>query len=317
MANYYDVSGGLKWSWENFRKGEVLKWTGLHLLAVFFLFAILFGLMLALVFASTDFRSMISNEKNVSGNIAFQMIRWFFSIVLAVVGLYFIPRIMGAAMALCGFRLPPRPPGIIQWGIFSITRMLLDLACFFDMKLLLPAAALLALALLSFAAGFAYNGFFLLALAMGLGAVLAYSVANNIHSIRTHFALYKYLRADGEAMECLRESHALVKGQTFEVFLAGFIGGLAMLLALLPMLVVLLVSWFINPLLCLGVGLLLGAAFFWLLTAYQQTFAANIFQYYDRMGPVPAMPAAAEKTPGAKPAAKKTGPKRPAKRKSR
>lgn len=63
-------------------------------------------------------------------------------------GLHLYPRVLRKAMALAAVPIAPKPPGFVEWLVFSIRLGLVNLSCLYDPKLLIPAALFLVPAVL-------------------------------------------------------------------------------------------------------------------------------------------------------------------------
>ncbi|MCL6088968.1 MAG: hypothetical protein M1530_02255 [Candidatus Marsarchaeota archaeon] len=302
MGRYYDVIEGLKTAWARWRDSELLKWVVLEFAGFIVLAVLAIGLLVAMVGPQALLDMMSAAGSRASGSqtastqaavraLAGVMVP-FIAILLVLLLLYalacffyFQPRIMRAALAAYGVKVPAKLPGMVDWLMLHIRLFFVNLACWYDKKLLVPAAAFIGLAivflLVSFVAGAAAIGAFIFA-ALGF---MCWLVASIVHSIRTGFAPWMFLRGDGPEGKMPLASNGLVRGQTFEVFLSYFVFGILFGLAAMGVAIVRVILSLIP---CIGpiFDMVINLAFNIFTQAYTNAVQADIFLFFDKSGPV-------------------------------
>ncbi|VVB56992.1 Uncharacterised protein [uncultured archaeon] len=312
MANYYDVFEGMKKAWENWRDSELLKWVAIEFAAGIGLLVVL-GILLVAMIGVDNLMSMAggslrSNTPAMQALIGI-LLPFFGIAVLAflVYGLvcffFLTPRIMRAALAVNGAKVPAKLPSMVDWFMLHLRLFFINISCWYDKRLLMPAAVVLALAVMCAVIGFAAPAAFVGAAIFGALALFCWMVGIIIHGIRTKFAAWMFLRGDGAEGKMPYTSYKLVHGQTLEVFLAYFIFGIVFgLLAA----VVGIVRILIRLVPCIGpvIDLVINLAFSFFTQGFNMAITADIFLFFDKAGPAKPAPASAGKGSGT-PAKKK------------
>lgn len=271
MGRFYDVIGGLKYSLKKFRDSSLIKWTIIYDLGMIFATMLdfaLFFILFSLLFGWT-FEEYRSYEANLP----------FFAVIA---GLWLVPRLMLAGMRAAELKTVEKAPGIINWAHLAIRKFLVNTFCWYDKKLLIPAVSLFGLAFV--AMGLIIAGIEPLTMQMAafgfiILSAFAWAIAILVHTIRTNFADYMYLRNEGPLEKIPRRSYDLVHGQTFEVFLAWLVFGLIYLIVLVAVIIGMVVLAFIP---CVGiiVDLLLGIVLIIAATAIAQVFMVDMFRFF-------------------------------------
>ncbi len=311
MGRYYDVFEGLKTAWVRWRDSELLKWVVLEF-AGFIVLAMLAGLLLvamvgpqALLDIMSAAGSRASGSQAASTQAASRalagVIMPFIAILLVVFlayalacFFYFQPRIMRAALAAYGAKVPAKLPGMVDWLMLHIRLFFINLACWYDKKLLIPAAASVALTIVFLIVSFVANAALIGVFAFVMLALVCWMVASTVHGIRTGFAPWMFLRGDGPENEMPTASYGLVIGQTLEVFLSYFVFGILFGLAAMGVAIVRIIVSLIP---CIGpiIDMVINLAFQLFSQAYTNAIQADIFLFFDKNGPVKPAPAAAKK----------------------
>ncbi len=301
--NYFDVIAGLKDAWVKFKDKDVLRWTAIYMVGEL---AIMLGMFITLI-------GVIVFGASGKGD-AVPLLVGFAVLLAELAGLvafaaYAIPRTVRAAMKAQNIPLAKNPPSVLDYFVFSVRLTLVNLSCWYDRKLLAPALALLVLTVLATFAAFVLNGGILPwipAIVLASLFACAWGAAALVHAERTKFAVHMYLRGDGTEREMPLKSYRLVHGQTFEVFLAGFLGGagLYVIRTIIDIFGRVLMYMLLIPLFLLGAGvgsggmlvlgillavlLFLASVFAWAFIemALWRVYLAGMFKYYDKMGPV-------------------------------
>lgn len=297
MGNYFDVIGGMKASFANFRDKELLKWSVIYILGEMAAGVVdaLIGLAIAGAFMLAT-NGSISDMLNKSPNLG---------IVGAIAGLWLVPRLMRAAMAANGISIGEKPPSVVDWFVLNVRRFFIDLTCWYDKKLLIPAAILIAIGAVAGVASLALPMVLIIALGILALGLAAWAIAMVVHSLRTNFCLYMFLRGDGKEGGMPRKSFDLVKGQTLQVFLAQFlfvvILAIAFIIIAIPMIVIAFVP-------CIGavVDAIVLIVLVLALTAFSSAYWAGVFKFFCEGGPAAGVASAKKSRPAAvKKAAKK------------
>ncbi len=307
MSNYYPFTAGMKNAWVRFRNGELLKWTAIYAAVAFGLSILSVILTFAVGIASSGgFTQFVRDNSNSHASPMVAVVRYGFDILIVLAGLYLIPRVLRASMTANKMKLPAKIPGMVDWAIFSIRRCLIDMFCWYDKKLLIPAVVLLVSGLLLFgamimsatpmilsSAGGRVTGNVLMGIfgiVLLVLAFLAYFIAYSIHSLRTHFSLYMYLKGDADGKASIRKSFDLVKGQTWQVFCAQLLYGVVIGLAAIVVMIVMFVLAII-PIVGILVDVVAFIALLYLAMAFNFVYMADVFAFFAKEGPLKITPA--------------------------
>ncbi|MFH1307078.1 MAG: hypothetical protein ABIH83_05510, partial [Candidatus Micrarchaeota archaeon] len=206
MPNNYNLLIGLKTAWKDFRKPELIKWSALMVV-------------LLLVFEFI----LISNVILSRGEPLWFILSLFLCLVLMLfLGFYAAPRMQAASMKAGGVKVAKKIPNPFEWLIFNLKLLFVNVFSWYDKRLFVPVLVLIIIALLVALIGIVEKTFFIIAFALGIFTIFVWIFICIIHSWRTQFASYMYLRGDGHGMNMPKKSFKLVKGQTLEVFLADY-----------------------------------------------------------------------------------------------
>ncbi len=277
MGKIYDVIEGLKTALEKFRDPELVKWCLIETLLIG-----IPGVALSLLTKGSRANSL------PSGVWALLLIAYGFLIGFMLLDFFVLrPRIIRAAMRISGVKMPPKLPGALDWFVLHIRIGLVNMFCWYDKKLLIPAVVLGVFALLAVAAGTFNAVAYGAAVAFFILAGLAWAGAMLVHNMRTMFAPYMFLRGDGPDGQMPPKSACLVRGQTLETFLTMLIYGIILLVAYIPIFIVGLALSFV-PIAgtLLREVFLLGFSF--VVAAISNVFLAGFFKYMDEAGPAKA-----------------------------
>lgn len=304
---YFDAIGGIKLALQEFKEKELLIWSAITtiVMGVCSIFDILLGLAIVWIIAmmlNTTFEEM--TEANIRLNLG---------IFSALAGIYLVPRVMRAAMGALKVKTAPNPPKYLDWLTLNVRKFFIDLFCWYDKKLLVPAVVFLVIGIGVLVAAVVMGAndisnlseTSVLVLIAGIAVVLigifCWSIADVVHSLRTQFGLFMYLRGDGEEGKMLKKSAQLVQGQTLEVFLAHLIFGLMLFIVMVPLVIVMVLLALIP---CLGIVIdsVLALVLAIILMAISNHYNANVFKFFCEG--VSAKPEAA-KASGSKPAKKR------------
>ena len=285
MAKNYDIANGIKFAFKNFREGDLLKWSAFYffglvgaLVADFIILGIiLFSFMYMVDAGGVDFSDFSSGNGGM--------------ILVILAMLYLMPRLMASAMRVNSIKLRQKMPSIVEWFIFITRKSIVDMLCWYDRKLLAPAALFFALG--AFCMLYVVSGVMAaqgnniagneLAVIGGMAffvlGLLAWLIGAIVHSTRTYFGYYMLLRGDAPEQEALKKSFDVVKGQTFEVFLAGILFAIVVLLLWL---VAAVIMFFIAIIPCIGaiIDLVLALALLLATIAINEAYFANVFKFY-------------------------------------
>jgi len=285
MPSQYPFIDGLRWSWSNFRAPDLLKWSALLTLA-------------NIAFSVLERASGYSLVKYflagfTPGAIPFGFdyffISWLIMFSALLVSLFISARAMMSAMAVTKVKTA-KSVSFLGWAWMQAWKTVINFSCWYDRKLLAPAAALAFLALIAGYMPFGYSG--IIAFAIFCLAVFAWLMAALIHSARTSFAVYMFLEGERDSIKVVENSDRMVRGRTVEVFLAQM---LAMAALLIPL-------FLVNLLTGIGVGFifsgtsvaipydaglalfLAGFALSVFTLALQQALSANIWAFFKKAG---------------------------------
>ncbi|MFH1306956.1 MAG: hypothetical protein ABIH83_04880 [Candidatus Micrarchaeota archaeon] len=272
MGKNYDFVNGIKFCWEKFRNRELLKWSAIST-AVYFAASILDAILGIIILASVY--ALVIGGRPPPG---FEMN---LGIITMLVGLYLVTRLKMAAMAASSIKTLSKPPSVIEWAKLNLRRFLVDLFCWYDKRLLLPAIVFAIVGIISLAAGIIYGMpvlLFAAALCITV-AFIAWGLGFVVHEIRTMFSLYMFLRGDGPEHLMVRKSFDVVKGQTISVFLPFLFFGIV---SLLLMIIVAIVMIGIALVPCVGIiiDILLVIALVIAYVAFNEAFEANVFNFF-------------------------------------
>lgn len=316
MGKYYDVIAGMRLAFEKSKGRELLKWSAGYFFAEMILVAAYLAILILTIAGRGDesmpFTPIWFMQQGLEG---------IYRLATIALGLYFVPRIVGAALATAGMK--QKVPSIIDWAIFSLKRALIDLACWYDKKLLVPAGVFFAvgvLALLLAVAGVATEAMGVLAFLAAVFGFIAWIIAIMVHSIRTRFSLFMRVRGDREGDGTIRKSYDLVLGQTVEVFMAFVIfwfiififAIVALVLAIIAGMAAVLIISALPEIVAVGAtlaGVLAVLLAFVVLSiwmqAYEKTFEADVFKFYEKNGTATAKKVPEMQKKGAKNAKKR------------
>ncbi len=313
---YFDVIEGLKEAAARFRDKSVLRWTAIYmvgeLLIMFVMFAAAIGAIVSSFSKGNGALALAGFSALLAGFVA-----------LVAFAMYAIPRAVRAAMKANGIKVAPKPPGVLEYFVFTVRIALVNMFCWYDRKLLSPALALLALTALAAIIAFALNGGvvpWIPAIVLAVLFFLAWLAANIVHAERTKFAVHMLLRGDGPESAMPLKSYGLVNGQTFEVYVAGALGGAGlyavrmvidifsrvMMYTLLVPVILVGGSAGSGAMLLVGIGLVvllfMAIVFAWAFIemAVWRVYLADMFKFYDAMGPVKDRTQNAKKAAGKK-----------------
>ncbi|MFH1095635.1 MAG: hypothetical protein V1728_05455 [Candidatus Micrarchaeota archaeon] len=313
---YFDVIEGLKEAAARFRDKDVLRWTAIYMVGELLIMIAMFAAAIGAIVSS------FSKGNGALALAGFSALLAGF-VALVAFAMYAIPRAVRAAMKADGIKVAPKPPGVLEYFVFTVRLTLINLSCWYDKKLLAPSTALLAMAVLAaicalLAPALSY-AVWVIAIVLFVFSLLAGMTGILVHAERTKFAVHMLLRGDGPESAMPLKSYGLVNGQTFEVYAAGALGGAwlyavrmvidifsrVLMYALLVPVILVGGSAGSGAMLLVGIALVvllfLAIIFAWAFIemAVWRVYLADMFKFYDAMGPV-------KKTAGApKKAAKK------------
>ncbi|MFH1095573.1 MAG: hypothetical protein V1728_05125 [Candidatus Micrarchaeota archaeon] len=248
MGKYYDVISGFKLALGRFTDKELLKWAAVQFigslvltlvlsfsLAVFFV-ATIPSESTAAALASADPSTIVAlimgAGLGVVSAFIFLFVLW---MALATLwSLYTVMFMARAAMGLSGIPVPSKPQRLLDLFVLNLRVLLLNAGCWYDRKLLTPAAAALVLALLVLGAGLAMGDPSIASFAPPLAilTLILWALGSFVHSVRTTFANYLFFRGDGVESAMPRESYGLVAGQTLEVAIAVLAGSVFLMVVM-------------------------------------------------------------------------------------
>lgn len=264
----YDIVSGLKFSIAGFHDSKMQIWT-------LFYAAVLFTSSLVTVAAITLIPALVAADIVVFGmpvsTLAAAVFVLMYFIAQIFVWLFFQYQFCRNAMRLAGYP----EEGNANFGQFllvSIKTFVVNLFSWYDKRALALVAALYVLACILIAAGIFTN---IMIAAIG-GGVLAFAMLVHyavmiLHSVRTAFAPLIYLRDGSGGPKAPLTSFKLVKGQTMDVFVPIFAGGLVFGIVAIPTYALSIVI----------VGYVLLAA----LSGGACLYLANVFKFFDTKGP--------------------------------
>ena len=307
MGNYYDLIEGLKAAWIRWRNPELLKWVAIEFALGLVVIVLALGVLAAMVGPDTLIKLAnggSSKSAAASGALATALaavIVPFIAILLVALLIYglfcfffFQPRIMRAALAANGAKVPAKLPSMLDWLVLHLRIFCVTISCWYDKKLLAPAAGFLALTILCAVAGFFVKPALVGAVAFGMLTLVCWLVASSIQGLRAGFAPWMFLRGDGPENQMPAVSNELVHGQTLEVFIANFFFGLAFGLVAVGVAIVRVILGFI-PYVGSLMDLLVNLAFNVFTQAFSMSIGADIFLFFDKAGPVNVRTAPASK----------------------
>jgi len=266
---------GLKYSWRTFRDGNLIRWSLIYNVAMIFaslLDLALFFVVFSLLFGWT-FEQYIKTDANLP-------------LISLIAGLWLVPRFFMAAMRAAQIKTVGKAPGIIDWAHLAIRKMLVNIFCWYDKKLLIPAVLFIGLSVVLIGltiAGIEPLTSYGMAIVFLLLTALAWGVGIVVHTIRTIFADYMYLRGEGDLVKMPRRSYDAVVGKTFEVFLAFLVFGLLMALFFV-VIIIAMVALALIPVVGTIVDLILGAALLIAFSAFTQVFMVDMFKFFVDRG---------------------------------
>jgi len=226
------------------------------------------------------------------------------------VGFFFLLKIHQRVMVVQ--KMPQRPDvSFVSWVWLCIRRLLVDIFCWYDKKLLIPvvlgiiigfgALVMVGASALSNASAkpgsMAFGGPASAGMTLGAGVGLMaaifvlfiwFFVSFGVHSTRTKFAAWNYLSGRTDSGKAIIGSNALIKGQTIEAFLPSALNLMTMyftmyiliipayfvgimLLALVPVLAAILAILFV-----LAIGIVACALF-----GQVMIIEAGLFRYWS------------------------------------
>lgn len=277
MPKNYPFISGFSFALKNFRAKDLLYWS-------FWLALVNIGGAIVEHASGYSFWNYaLSNLGKAEFDFSYLLISWSITFAALLVSLYVSARAMMSAMRISKVKTA-KGIDFLKWVWLQIYKLALNLACWYDKKLLLPAVVLAAFA------GAAYVVFpdgisILAAFPIFFLAVLAWEAAFMIHATRTSFSVYMFLEGEKSAGKVVKKSDGMVKGQTVEVFAAQLFAMAALLIPLLA----------INYLTGEGIGkiagadLVLASAMFAIAAilsiftlALQQALSANIWAFFEK-----------------------------------
>jgi hypothetical protein len=283
MGRYYGAIDGLKLAWKNFRNPELIKWSA----AVGVLTAFL-SLLVAFLTAGAA----------ISDVPRFMITTIVLELIFMLPLLYLAMRMMRSAMTANGIKISKQTPAFLDYIVLNIRIFFTNIVCWYNKKSLLPAAALLGLALVAFISGFAIKQeiMAIVALMLLILAFVAWVVAVFMHTIHLLFAPFFFLRGDGPEGEMPQKSFEQIRGRIWPI-VCGFFGVpmLASLISLIPSLAVTLIAAIVtgviafvvkSELLSVALNELISLPLLVLLTAYMAALQMDIFKFFDEQGPV-------------------------------
>ncbi len=297
MGKYYDAINGLKLAWERFRNPELLKWA-----AAYGIFSFIVGAVFSML-----------NAKGAKPQDAVALI---FGICLAGL-LVFIPasaylymKLIPAALGACKIPVSKKTK-YFEFVVLMIRAFLAGIVSWYDLRLLALPIAGIALYFMGLGAAAAMPVLALPAILAAYALVIAYAI---IASTRIGFAVYLYFTEGPPESGKPKKSHALVQGQTLEVFLAHLAVAIATTLPLVAISVLIrmvqsVLGWGQLGRLALDLVILIPITI--VASAIQYAYAADVFGFYAAAGPAQgaAAPASAKALPSAGRAEKKKGKK--------
>ncbi len=299
MGKYYDVISGLKLAFSRFTDRELLKWSVFQFIGNLVLGFVL-GLSLAVLLVTLlpsaltvagapapDPSFLVALILNAGAGIVFAFILLFavWLVLVTLWSLYTTMFMARAAMGLCGIYTPPKPQRLLDLFVLDIRTALLSIGCWYDKKLLVPAAVALALAVIAGAVGVIMGNPSIESLAAPLGVlmVLLWALGAFVHAIRTTFACYLFFRGDGSEGGMPRKSYDLVAGQTLEVALA-ILAGSILVSAVIEVFKYVSVAAASIPLVGMAVGLLVSILVSVLSVSFLVAYLTDIFGFYAGPG---------------------------------
>ncbi|PIT84300.1 hypothetical protein COU37_03975 [Candidatus Micrarchaeota archaeon CG10_big_fil_rev_8_21_14_0_10_45_29] len=286
---YYDVAKGVKFAFKNFRDGELLKWSA------FTFFGMVGAVIADMVIMGIILVSLMYIAGQSGGGLDDISFRNSSSVVVIIAAMYLIPRLMSKGMEVNAIKVRQKLPSIVEWFVFSARKAIIDMLCWYDRRLLAPAALFLALGtfciMLVFTSLLVPQGNNIngneLAVVGGtvflLLGLVAWLIGAIVHSTRTYFGYYMLLRGEAQEQHALKKSFDVVKGQTFEVFLAGILFVILLLLLWAIAGAVMFALAFIP---CIGaiIDLVLVVVLLVITIAINQAYFANVFKFYCPQG---------------------------------
>ncbi|PIT84301.1 hypothetical protein COU37_03980 [Candidatus Micrarchaeota archaeon CG10_big_fil_rev_8_21_14_0_10_45_29] len=232
---------GMSEAMENIADKETLKWAGI---SVVLPFLIIIAYLAIVVPAYLYFGAEVFAP--------FAILFLFFACIALLIGeFYAYIRFLASSMRASKIKVA-RVPGVGEYLLFTIKKFFIDLLCWYDKKLLAPAAVF-AFVFIGFYFAQAAGGAGLASAAFaggGLGAnagldsfvrgiagaallilvIGCWFIAMYIHSVRTRFARFEFMQGKTD-MQSIKGSYHVVRGQTLEVFLPFLIFSIAVLFA--------------------------------------------------------------------------------------
>jgi hypothetical protein len=281
MSKWYDIKEGLAKAWKNWRYPELVKFVGLSmLLAALMVVAtiVLAGIYVAsLITSDLSKGEVLDIETKLGTLLLVYVIAIIMGVVYAIINFfYFAPRIARAALKANGVKVPDKLPGMIDWLILHIRIAILNMACWYDKKLLIPAAIFLILGIFSwFIAPITTMLFVVL-------TIISYMAAAAIHGIRIGFAPLMFLRGDGPENKMPKASENIVRGKTFQVALALFL--VSIIMAAIYFVLDTLKSQFLEgSIFTTIIGYLIIFAFVIFRTCFESVINADIMLFYEAL----------------------------------
>lgn len=232
MPAQYPFLDGLRWSIGNFRSNELLKWSA------------------ALTLANIGFSVVerVSGYSLLKAILAFAerggkyfdfnyfFVSWLIMMGALLVSLYITARAIMSAMEVSKVKTAKKVR-FGAWVWMQACKTLINVTCWYDKKLLIPAGIF---ALLAIATPYIFGinevtivGVLFFSGIFAFLAVIAWFAAMIVHFVRTSFAVYMFLEGEKGSVKVVEESDRMVRGKTVEVFLAQLLAFFALLIPLL------------------------------------------------------------------------------------
>jgi len=288
MADY-NVLGGIELSYAKFRDKYLIGYViAYFIVALFFLGALLALVGLPLLESAFAYNFKIGIE--VMAGIAVA------AVLLLLATIYLSMRVMRRGMKLAGISVA-KMPKFIDWLVLSVRMCFVNAACWYDKKLLAPAAGALVLGALFLAVGAGALGFSFIAV-----AIIAWLFAVYAHKLRTFFSYYMLLAEGGSEGALPSKSHSIIQGKTFEVFMASYLMGQVASLAMqIVQTVSMLVFFVLGALVAIGgiganisvIGAIVLLALVMLvamvaISAFSMVYMAGVFAFFVKGSAAPA-----------------------------
>jgi hypothetical protein len=286
MRKYYDGIQGIVFTLKNLFDGEVLKWT-LVQITITIMSIVLSVIPSLFIIIPGEVSAQQWSLQQMNMQIFNQMYGFVIQITSFLITLYVAIRLMFSSMNVIKHKKIGKNPLFIDWLVLNIRLAIVNTMCIYNMRMLIPASALLALSIIAFITSLLTKSLesAIFGLMCLLVAIISWLIAFIIHYLRTRFAAYMLVRGDGKESVLPKMSYEKVVGKTWQVFCAMLVGYgvLIMFYVGVSIISIILAIWLLS----IGLGIFSIISIFilmisaWVLSiSFWNIYAADMFFFF-------------------------------------